>query len=391
MKIKLTKIQAFLEAEHIDGWLLCGFHDQNPIIKDLFAIKTPTRKFFIFIPRNGVVTSILSQIEKDNFSNISGIKRTFNTREQMINLLKKTILTKTKIAIEISEKAFIPSVSFVDKGTFEMLTSILPSVTFVSSANIIQSTLSAWTKPQLQTHLKSARILGKIVKDSFDLISTRIKSNRPITEQEVQEFISDRFKENNLITDHLPVVASGKNTANPHFATEDGPKKIIRKNELVLIDLWAKLESDDAIFADMTWMGFTGNKLPPKIDFVWKSVVHARDNAVNFLQDNWQKAKIIQGFEVDDVCRQTLKTVKLDKFFIHRTGHSIDTDLHGKGVNLDNFETHDNRKIIPNIGFSIEPGIYLKRFGVRSEINVFIDPKQGPIITTPIQKEVILL
>ncbi|RMF57072.1 MAG: aminopeptidase P family protein, partial [Calditrichaeota bacterium] len=237
---------------------------------------------------------------------------------------------------------------------------------------------------------KAAHIVNRVKDEAFALVGSRIKSREAVSELDVQRFILEAFDKEKMVTDEPPIVAVNANASNPHYAPSPERFSPIRKGDLLLIDLFGKLNLPDAIFADITWMGFVGEALEEKHVKVFEVVKNGRDAGLHLLQEAAQAGRTIQGWEVDARVRQVIKDAGYGEYFHHRTGHSLDTSLHGNGVNLDSLETQDQRQIIPGVGFTIEPGVYLEEFGVRSEINVFYS-SNGPEVFGPIQEEILKL
>jgi Xaa-Pro aminopeptidase len=278
----------------------------------------------------------------------------------------------------------------VDAGTVEMVRAAGPEV--VSSADLVQAFEARWTKEQKALHDQAARDTLLAKDEAFRLIQDRLASGHPVKESEVQAFIQARFKDRGLFTHHPCIVAVNEHASDPHFETGPGPAdREIKKGELVLIDLWAKVADDPrAVYYDATWMGYCGKDVPARMREVWEAVKGARDAAVAFVTDAVKAGRTIHGFEVDDVSRRYIEDRNFGPYFLHRTGHSIGYEVHGNGVNIDNLETRDQRKIIPGVCFSIEPGVYLPEFGVRSEIDMYVGEGKAEV-TGDIQRELLLL
>ena len=287
-----------------------------------------------------------------------------------------------------SPSCAVPYVAMVDGGTIELIRSL--GVEIRTSANLVQMFEARWTKKQFESHLEAGKRVDKIRAGAFELIKERSRNNSPLTEWEVKSFILAEFDRHNLFTDHGPIVGVNGNAADPHYEPTTDRNSPIRAGDFVLIDMWAKLKESNAVYYDITWTGFCGDNPRSDMRNVFEVVTGARDAAVNFIQDSVNRKQTIAGFEVDDVARGHIEAAGFADRFVHRTGHSIGVDVHGSGANMDNFETHDERRIIPSTCFSIEPGVYLSDFGVRSEVNVFVSEQQA-IVTGEIQKELLIL
>ncbi|MFQ5754220.1 MAG: M24 family metallopeptidase, partial [bacterium] len=293
-----------------------------------------------------------------------------------------------KIAMEYSPHGAIPYVSCVDGGTLELVRS--QGVEVVTSANLVQFFQCRWTEEQLQSHVRAAANVDRIKNEAFTLIGEKIKNNESINEFDVHKFILQSLEKEKMVTEEPPIVAVNANASNPHYAPSANRFSPIQKNDLVLIDLFGKEKSPHAVYADITWMGFVGEVVPEKYSRIFNIVIQGRDAGLQLLNETAKQGKTIQGWQVDVRVREMIKNAGYGDYFDHRTGHSLNTQLHGNGVNLDSLETQDAREIIPGLGFTIEPGIYLPEFGLRSEINVYYTEK-GAKVYGPIQQEIIAI
>jgi len=298
----------------------------------------------------------------------------------------------SRIAMEYSPNGAIPYISRVDGGTLELIRSF--DIDLCSSADLVQLINAHISPDQYAGHLESAKCILQAKDHAFEWIGDKIQRDKSITEYDVQQIILDQFDTMDLITDHPPIVAVNANSSDPHYSPSSTKHKSINQGDFVLIDLWAKQKTPDAIFADTTWTGFVGEKTPDKISKIFNIVRQARDLAIKFITEHIEKGKEVYGYEVDDVVRNLINQHGYGDFFPHRTGHNIGTEIHGNGANIDNYETMDQRLLVPNTCFSIEPGIYLNDFGVRTEIDIFLayQGKGGVKVTTaPIQNQVLRL
>jgi len=276
----------------------------------------------------------------------------------------------------------------VDAGTIEMIRGM--GIDVITSANLIQFFESRWNERQLENHLEAGRRIDKIRAEAFARISSKVRAGERITEWEMQQFILDRFRENELFTDHGPDVAVNANASNPHYNPTQERCAEIRKNDLVLLDMWAKLDVPDGVYYDITWVGYCGERPPAAMENVFTIVRDARDKAITRVKRAVAAKEMLCGFQVDDAARVHIKEAGFADYFFHRTGHSIGAEVHGTGANMDNLETHDERRVIPWTCFSVEPGIYLPEFGVRLEVDVFVDDDSARV-TGEIQEKLVLL
>ena len=298
----------------------------------------------------------------------------------MIDVLNKTLRTSNTIAMEYSPNCELPRVSRVDAGTIELVRQ--SGVEVVSSADLFQYSTQIWSSNDLKSHKTAAGLLTKIVHEAFNYIGDNIISN--VTEFEVAEFIRSRFIDENMIITDGPVVATNEHSSDPHYDPIKQASSTIQHGDWVLIDLWSRVSGEGTMSADITWTGYVGDEIPDKNQTVFDIVIGARDCALNYLKDAHNDGRFVQGYEMDKVARKYIYKAGYGDYFKHRLGHSIGKEIHSNAVNLDSYETYDTRKIIPGIAFSIEPGIYLPEFGVRSEIDVFLSD-DGPITTTEMQ------
>lgn len=390
--LDLNLAQDYMKESHFDAWLIYDFRGSNPVMWEAIGEKkSTTRRSFLLIPKRGSPKFLVHLLDKLQFSNIPYDLEVYISWSDMQNKLKDLLKGYINIAMEYSPGAAIPVMSWVDGGTLDLVRSYGKEVR--SSANLFQVATATWTKEAFDSHCRACKEVAEIKDAAFAYIKRAIRINGSATEYEVQEFIMQEFKKRGLETEDRPVVAVNENSGNPHYqptAILDSP---ITKGDWVLIDLWAKYPGDKNIFSDITWVGFVGDDVPIKYLEVFEVVKKARNLVIDSLEQAWKSGKILQGWELDMAARNVIEDAGYGEHFVHRTGHSIGPgpSVHALGVNLDNLETHDIRSVLSGIGFSIEPGIYLHDFGVRLEIDVFIDPKKGPIVTTPIQNEVIKL
>lgn len=392
MALNITKIQKILEDRNIDGWLLFDFRGSNDLALEILGIKKEshlTRRFFYFIPQTGTPTKIVNAIEEHNLAHLTGNKLSFSSHNSLREHLASTLSGSKKIAMEYSPINAIPYLSKIDAGTLELVKTF--GVEIVSSADLITQFTALWTSEQYQENVLVAKELVETANDAFNFIKNKMLAKDTLTEYSVQQFIMDEFKRKNLVTDFPPIVGVNENSANPHYAPDETVHKEIKKNDFVLIDLWAKRPEDTSVWSDITWVGFVGDSVPEKYVKIWDIVKNSRDAAFALVDDRFRSNIPVYGYEVDDASRKVIEDAGYGKYFIHRTGHSITTTLHGSGPHMDNYETKDERRLLPSTSFSIEPGIYLTGdFGIRSEIDVFIHPDGRVEQTSGIKQEEVI-
>ncbi len=392
---RIPRIQEAIKSNGIDGWLLYSFRHNNPIVKkvlDLPPHLVQGRRLFYFIPAEGMPQKLVHGIERGALDSVPGDRTIFSSWQELEAGLKKITGGAKKVAMEYSPECQIPYISIVDGGTLELVRKAT-GATIVSSADLIQQFDATWDDEQLMLHLDVSKALMIIQKEAFDMIRDKIKAKSKVTEYDVQQFILKRFKDNNLVTEHLPNCSVKENSGDPHYEPLPESSKEIVAGDLILIDLWAKKNVSRGVYADYTLMGYAGDSVPEKYEKIFQVVKGARDAAVSFIKDTLRQDKPLYGWQIDDICRNYIKEHGYGEYFIHRTGHSIGEEVHGNGANLDNLETKDNRRILPRTCFSVEPGIYfVGDFGVRSEINVYITDKNDALVTgTPLQQEILAI
>ncbi|MCX6152016.1 MAG: M24 family metallopeptidase [Ignavibacteriales bacterium] len=390
----LKKIQSILTKMNFDAWLFYDFRGSNDLAHQILNISPDahlTRRLFYFVPKNGTPIKILNGIEAFHLDHLPGDKLTYSSHASLHQSLTKILSNVKVVAMEYSPMNAIPYVSKVDAGTIEYLRTF--GIEIKSSCDLISMFGAQWTEEQFVENKVAAKALYDIVNLSFNFIKSEILAGKTLNEYTVQQFILAEFKKRNMITDSDPIVAVNENSANPHYAPDKETHKNINHDDFVLIDLWAKKNTPKATMADITWTGFLGNSVPDRYKHIFDIVSTARDAAFNLVKERFAEGKEVRGFEVDDAARKVIEDAGYGEFYIHRTGHSITTETHGSGAHMDNFETKDERLILPSTSFSIEPGIYLlEDFGVRSEIDVFIT-SDGRVICTggERQKEVVAI
>ena len=388
---KLHRIQASLSQWGLKGWLLYGFHDLNPIANRLAPLPEGamiSRRWAYWIPAQGEPAWLVHAIERGQFAGYDARFLTYSSWQSFEQALLDLTDGPGPIACEYSPDCGIPYVSWVDAGTADQLRRL--GYDLHSSADLIQAIYAVWTPAQLASHRRAAEICLEAKDRAFALIGHRLRRDETITELDVQQAILDFFHQQGLEPDHPPIVAVNAHAGDPHYSPTPQRNARIRPGDLILIDLWGKMrDTPDAVFADITWMGYAGQRAPERMREVLDVVARARDAAVELVQTRIQRGEPVHGWEVDDAARNVIRGAGYGDYFIHRTGHSLDSDIHGAGVNIDNLETRDTRRIIPRIGFTIEPGIYLPEFGVRLEIDVFVHEDRAEITTLPLQYEFI--
>ena len=392
MPLSIPAVQRALAEDGLDGWLLYDFHGSNPIARRLTGLdaapKMTTRRWFYVIPAKGEPQKLVHAIEASNLDHLPGAKTMYSQREKLRDGLKHVLDGLKRVAMEYSPGNAIPYVSRVDAGTVEAVRQL--GIDVASSGDLIQRFEAVWSDEALETHRAASERLYRIKDRAFDLVRDSRRAGRRVTELDVQRAMLQWFADEALVTDAAPVVAVQEHAGNPHYMPGPDTSREIRDNEVVLLDLWGKLEAPGAVFADITWVGFTGTTVPDEIARAFGAARDGRDAAIALVKDAAANGRALHGYEVDRACRRVIDRTGLGEYFIHRTGHSLGTEVHGNGVHMDDFETHDERRLIPGTGFTIEPGVYTATFGVRTEINMFVGEREAAV-TGPAQTDFVLV
>jgi Xaa-Pro dipeptidase len=380
-KVKLEEIQESLRREGLDGWLFFDHHQRDPLAYRVLGLPmetVATRRWYYFIPAEGEPRGMVHRVEPRALDGIPGEKTVYSGWREQTDGLAALLRGATKVAMQFSPRCAIPYISLVDGGTVDLIRSL--GIEVESSADLIQQFEARWSEQNLACHLQAGKLVDEIRREAFVLAGQRARAGAQVTELDVKEFIRERFQKAGLVTDHGPIVAANANASNPHYEPDAEQNSAIRPGDCLLIDMWAKLDSTDGVYYDITWFGFCGNSVPERVQQVFDIVRTARDRAVDLVRTAVREGRELRGFEVDDAARNYIGEAGFGSYFVHRTGHSIGADVHGTGANMDNLETHDERRIIPWTCFSVEPGIYLPEFGIRSEVNVFV--REGEAFVT---------
>ena len=384
--------QTYMQQNDIDAWLVYDFRGSNPVMWQLLGGPKPTtRRSFLLIPARGESRLLVHSIDRDLFRDAGLLLETFVSWQQMQKRLGSTLRGAHRVAMEYSPLAALPTLSWVDGGTLEMVRSC--GLEVVSSAPLFQVALTTWSAAGLESHLSACQHVAQVKDAAFDYIRQRLQAEGSPTEYEVQEFIVEEFARRELDMDHRPIVAVNGNSGNPHYEPQAQGSASIQRGDWVLIDLWARHPGEQNVFGDITWVASASTKISKQQQRVFSVVKEARDRVVERLRLGWGWGETLQGWELDVVSRECLEQAGYGDYVVHRTGHSLGPGprVHALGVNLDDLETHDTRQVLPGTGFSVEPGIYLPDFGVRLEINVYMDPERGPLVTTRPQGQIVSL
>ncbi|HVJ25992.1 MAG TPA: M24 family metallopeptidase [Vicinamibacterales bacterium] len=391
MPLPIEAVQRALHEDGFDGWLLYDFHGSNPIATQVAGLagsgKMATRRWYYLIPASGQPRGLVHAIERHNLDALPGDKEPYAGRQQLDAGLRKLLAGVKRVAMEYSPGNNIPYLSRVDAGTIEAIREM--GIEVGSSGDLVQRFEAIWTDAAYKTHVAASEKLYEIKDRTFELIRERIRSGGTLNEYEVQQRMVGWYQELGLKVEQ-PNVSAQENAGNPHYMPPRDGSRAIRPNEMVLIDLWGKLPTPGAVFADITWVAYTGAQVPDEFARAFAAVAGGRDAAVELVRSSAASGADLRGWQVDRACRDVIDRAGYGDLFIHRTGHSLGEEVHGNGVHMDDYETRDDRRLIAGTGFTIEPGVYNDRFGVRTEINMFVGEREATV-TGPLQKEIVVI
>jgi Xaa-Pro dipeptidase len=390
MPLNIESIQKDLRAAKLDGWLFYDFRGRDPIALRILQLPEGmrTRRWFYFVPAKGTPKKLVHKIEAQALASLPGDTLYFSAQEELRGNLKKLLGRAKRVAMQYSPKNAIPYVSLVDAGTVELVRSA--GVKLATSADLVQKFEACWSEAQLQSHLAAGRAIDKIVQQAFSLAAQSVREKKNLTEYDLQQWIRKRFEEEGVSADEGPDVAVNQNASDPHYGPSRESSATIKEGDLLLLDVWGKQKTAGSVYYDITWVGYLGAKVPEKYAKIFRVVREARDAAVDLIQKRVKAGKPLQGWQVDRAARRVIEKAGYGKYFFHRTGHNIGQAIHGNGVNMDGLETHDARHLIPATCNSVEPGIYLPEFGIRSEVDVYIDENEARV-TGAVQHEILPL
>lgn len=389
--MQLDLIQRALREEGLDGWLFFDHHYRDPLAYRVLQFTPPqtvSRRWYYLIPAEGEPRGLGHQIEPEVLSPLPGARRLYAGWQQQRQCLAELLQGCRRVAMQYSPDCAVPYVATVDAGTVELVRGC--GVEVVTSANLVQLFEARWSDEALASHRAAQRKVDAIRRAAFQGVASALRAGHSTNEFDVQQFILEQFRTEGLYTDHGPIVAVNANASNPHYAPSREQYAEIRRGDLLLIDLWAKQDHPGAVYYDITWTGFCGGTPPEAMSKVFGVVAGARDAAVARVQRAAASGELLYGYQVDDAAREVVREAGFGEYFFHRTGHSIGEEVHGNGANMDNYETHDARRVIPRTCFSVEPGVYLPEFGIRSEVNVYRS-ETGAEVTGEVQTKLMEL
>ena len=391
--LDIKDVQGALQADGLDAWLLYDFRGINPIAADVTAVARQgghlaTRRWYYLIPAKGEPRGLVHAIEKNALAHLPGTTRRYAGRDQLEAGLRALLSGVHRVAMEYSPGCAIPYVSRADAGTIELVRE--SGVEVVSSGDLIQRFSAVWDADTIVTHRAASEKLYRVKDRAFEAIARRLRDGAPTTEYDIQQLMAGWFRDEGLVSDSDPNVSAAENAGNPHYLPTASAHRAIRKDEVVLLDLWGKLDRPGAVFADITWMGFSGRDVPQPVARAFDTICRGRDAAVALVRDAVRAGRDVRGWEVDRAASTVVRDGGYAANILHRTGHSLGETVHGNGVNMDDYETHDDRRLLPGTGFTIEPGVYFDDFGVRTEINMIVGARDADV-TGPLQTELLKL
>jgi Xaa-Pro dipeptidase len=386
----LAAIQSVLRDRNIDAWLFYDHHHRDPIAYHVLGLPENmmvTRRWFYLIPAKGEPQKLVHKIEAGHLDSLPGKKRSYSAWQELFEGLKQMLSSYRDVAMQYSPNNGVFTISLVDAGTAELIRGMGKNI--VSSGDLIAQFEATWSEEQIQSHFAARDVVDKITEAAFKEIGHQVR-NGGTNEYAIQQWILEAFSRENLVTGDPPVVAVNANSANPHYGPDANNSAPIREGDFVLLDIWAKKNTPNAVYYDITWTGFVGPSPSDRMREIFQIVRDGRDAGINFVRDAIAAGKQICGWQVDDPVRHSITKAGYGDYFVHRTGHSIGVEVHGSGANMDNLEVHDERRILPNSCFSVEPGIYLKEFGVRSEVNMLVRSGKAEV-TGRMQSELVII
>ena len=389
----LSAVQNAIASLSLDGWLLYDFRGLNMLARRIIGLSHDSmlsRRWFYFVPAKGEPCKLVHKIEPHALDELPGQAQTYLRWQELEAGVKSLVVGFKRVAMEYVPRNANPYVSRVDAGTVELVRSF--GVEVLPSGDLVQMFEACWDDEQWAMHLEAAQHTRSAYDVAFGFIADRVRRQGSVRETEVQQSILDHFQKHHLLTDHPPICAVGPHSGDPHYSPGPQSDGTIKEGDFVLIDLWAKLDRPRSVYSDLTWTGVVGKEVPERYSKIFQIVARARDAAIAKVQEGFRARTSLQGWQVDQAARAVIDQAGYGQYFCHRTGHSIGQEVHGNGANMDNLETREERRVLPRTCFSVEPGIYLPEFGVRSEVDVFVDKDEKVHVTGgPPQTEVVAI
>ncbi|QEH33657.1 Xaa-Pro dipeptidase [Aquisphaera giovannonii] len=388
----LDAIQRGLRDFGLDGWLLYDFRGSNVLARrvlDLDGKPAGSRRFFYMIPAAGEPARLVHRIEPGALDHLPGSKTVYMTWQELEAGVAGLLAGRSRVAMEYAPRVSNPYVSKVDAGTIELVRSL--GVDVASSGDLVQQFEATWDDEQWRMHREAEACTTSAYDVAWGLIADRTRGGGAVRETEVQAAILDHFRRHGMTTYAPPIVGVGPHSGDPHYEPLPGKDSEIRTGDFVLVDLWCKLDRPRSVYSDLTRVGYVGETVPDRYESIFAIVARARDAAIELVRSAFAAGRPLHGWEVDDACRKVIDGAGYGPYFVHRTGHNIGQEVHGNGAHMDNLETHEERLVLRRTCFSVEPGIYRDDFGVRSEVNVFVDAEGKVHVTGGLQDRVIAI
>jgi Xaa-Pro dipeptidase len=390
MAFQLRELQSDIRAAKLDGWLFYDFRGRDPIAHRILHLSPAmrTRRWFYFVPAKGTPRKLVHKIESESLAALPGETLYYAGQDELRKNLAKLIGRGKVVAMQYSPKASVPYVAMVDAGTIELVRGAGAKV--VTAADLVQKFEACWTVQQLESHLAAGKIIDRVIRGAFEEAAKHVRAKQAFTEFDLQQWILREFSASGIQREEGPDVAVNANASDPHYGPVEGKSAPIREGDLLLLDVWGKTKDAGSVYYDVTWIGYLGAKVPEKYAKVFGVLREARDKAVDLIRTSIAAGKPLQGWQVDKAARTIIDKAGYGKYFFHRLGHNIGETIHGSGANMDNLETHDTRHLIPKTCTSVEPGIYLPEFGMRTEVNVYVGEGEARV-TGAVQNEILSL
>ena len=388
--MNLNALQNAISAAGFDGWLFYDHHHRDPIARRVLGLDPQglvTRRWYYFIPAHGEPQKLVHRIESFKLDSLPGQKHVYSSWQELAAGIAKILSGANRIAMQYSPNNAIVYVSMVDAGTVEFLRSIGKEI--VSSADLVSQFEAVLSDAQKATHDQARIIIDGIVEEAWGKIRRQLNSGNTFTEYDLKAWLIQQMRSSGITQDDGPDVSVNQNTSDSHYDPTPEHCSPIKNGDFLLIDIWGRLrEPENSVYYDITWTAVIGREPSEKEQHIFRTVTAARDAAIQYVESAFAAGRPIHGFEADDAARSVITAAGYAEYFTHRTGHNIGNEIHGTGANLDNLETHDERLILPNTCFSVEPGIYLPEFGIRSEIDMLTAPGKA-WVTGKIQRELV--
>jgi Xaa-Pro dipeptidase len=387
---KIDEIQAELQGRQIPAWLFYDHHHRDAISYRILGLPESlmvSRRWFYLIPAQGEPLKLVHRIEPYHLDSLPGRKLIYAAWQELVDSLRGMLSGFPAVAMQFSPNNMIFTVSVADAGTVDLIRSF--GVNVISSANLVARFEATWTTQQIHSHFAAGHSIDNIMMAIFPEIGRRVRSGGT-NEYEIQQWLVEAFRRENLVADSPPIVAVNRNSSDPHYAPTADHNAAIHEGNFVLLDVWGKKNTPGAVYYDISWTGFVGRSAPDRVLEIFNIVKHSRDAGIAKVKNTIAGGEKLAGWQVDKAARDVLEAAGYAKYLNNRVGHSIGTEVHGNGANMDNFESRDEREVLPNTCFSIEPGIYLPEFGLRSEVNMLVRPGSAEV-TGRIQDEMVLI